>query len=392
LKLPVNFDFETTGQFRSKQQTIQGTQSSILWADLGLRKKMVKEKRWSTLDRQGGKYYFAEWRRYGMMKYFALLFLPFISVSYGQNNPSYIAYHQSCRQAEQLFLDGSLEECFEVYEQTFSTYAVLFPRDCFMAAQFAHKVGKDSLAVEFLIDAIPFGLQSRMLLLDTTQHPYFAIQSVVQSIYFSKLVNLEDSLNTIYKNNVDWQLKAEIMEMVRLDQDWRRRNNKWFNRNFRRGLEKLFEKVNDGHMSYLDSVFNTTGYPGSWLIGVGDSQYYETSYPSFNNVNLSEMTKILLYHNDSVFVKYGTFLFNEIDKGHIHPRAYAMVRDFRDRHLVNKDKNESMYYNVWWQRDNYSIEEFNQHCQEIGCPTKQHLRMLNKNLGQGYDVFWFPFR
>lgn len=326
------------------------------------------------------------------MKYFALLFLPIVSICHGQNSQSYVAYHQSCRQAEQLFLDDSLDKCFQLYARVFSTYDVLFPRDCFMAAQFAHKVGEDSLSVEFLIDAIPFGLQSRMLYLDTAHHPYFAMQSVVQSIYFSKLLRLEDSLSTLYKKSVDWQLKAEITEMVRIDQDWRRRNNKWFNRNFRRGLERPFEKVNDGQMSYLDSIFSTKGYPGSWLIGVGDSQYYETNYPSFNNVNLSEMTNIMLYHSDSAFVKHGAFLFSEIDKGHIHPRTYALIRDFRDRHLIRKDKKELMHYNVWWQRNNYSTEEFKQHCHEIGCPTKQHLRELYKKLGNGYDVFWYPFR
>lgn len=44
VKLPFDFDFETTGQFRSKEQTIQGTQSSRLWADLGLRKKIKEGK------------------------------------------------------------------------------------------------------------------------------------------------------------------------------------------------------------------------------------------------------------------------------------------------------------------------------------------------------------
>jgi outer membrane receptor protein involved in Fe transport len=40
VKLPYDFDFETTGQFRSKEQTVQGVRSSRLWGDLGLRKKI----------------------------------------------------------------------------------------------------------------------------------------------------------------------------------------------------------------------------------------------------------------------------------------------------------------------------------------------------------------
>lgn len=44
IKLPYEFDFETTGQYRSREQTVQGEQSSQLWADVGIRKKILKGK------------------------------------------------------------------------------------------------------------------------------------------------------------------------------------------------------------------------------------------------------------------------------------------------------------------------------------------------------------
>ncbi len=44
IKFPLGFDFETTGHFRSKEQTIQGVQSSMIFADLGVRKKILKGK------------------------------------------------------------------------------------------------------------------------------------------------------------------------------------------------------------------------------------------------------------------------------------------------------------------------------------------------------------
>jgi len=44
LKLPLKIDFEVTGHFRSKQKTVQGETSSNLFADLGLRKKIMKGK------------------------------------------------------------------------------------------------------------------------------------------------------------------------------------------------------------------------------------------------------------------------------------------------------------------------------------------------------------
>ncbi len=43
-KLPAKIDFEVTGHYRSGVQTVQGTVSDMLFADLGLRKKIMKGK------------------------------------------------------------------------------------------------------------------------------------------------------------------------------------------------------------------------------------------------------------------------------------------------------------------------------------------------------------
>jgi outer membrane receptor protein involved in Fe transport len=44
LKLPLKIDFEVTGQYQSKVQTVQGETNENLFADLGLRKKIMKGK------------------------------------------------------------------------------------------------------------------------------------------------------------------------------------------------------------------------------------------------------------------------------------------------------------------------------------------------------------
>lgn len=41
-KLPADIDFEVTGQYQSKVKTVQGVTSDNLFADLGLRKKILK--------------------------------------------------------------------------------------------------------------------------------------------------------------------------------------------------------------------------------------------------------------------------------------------------------------------------------------------------------------
>lgn len=321
-----------------------------------------------------------------------LIFMLVHCLSLGQDKASYIEYHKQCRLAEQYFLQDSLHKCFETYNNVFEAYDMLFPRDCFMASQMAHKQQKDSLAVEYILKAIPLGLNPLFFTEDSSQTNAPKLNQLKKSKYWHKVSLQHDSLYQIYSKRVDWPLKNKLMSMVRIDQDSRAKNNKWFNRFFRKGLEKDFDRLNHEDINVLDSVFKIKGYPGPWLIGIGDSLHYQTEYASFNNANLSGLIDIILYHNDSVFIKYGDFLFKEIEYGHIHPRTYAMIRDFRDRHLVKKDENQKMYYNIWWKRENFTDEEFSQHCYDIGCPTKQHLRNLYQKLGKGYDVFFYPFR
>lgn len=329
------------------------------------------------------------------MKRITTLILIFQSlITFGQINTSdfYIEYHKKCRLAEQYFLNDDTIKCFETYNQVFKEYKILFPRDCFTAAQIAHKLKKDSLSVEYILDGMEFGLRPEFFAIDSSKTNAFNLISLTRSKYWTKIIKNKDSLTNIYNNTVDWELKNNLMKLVRIDQDWRKKNNKWFNRNFRKGLEKKYMVINNQHIIYLDSIFRNLGYPGSWVTGIGDSLNDETNYGSFRNSNLNELPYIILYHNDSVYPKYGGFLFKELERGHIHPRTYAMISDFHERHLVKKDKHQNMYYNIWWEKENYTKEEFEFHCFEIGCPTKQHLRNLNKKLGNGYDIFWSPFR
>lgn len=306
---------------------------------------------------------------------------------YSQVVTNYIDYHQQCRKAEEWFLKDSVEKSFVSFNEAFNKFEILFPRDCFMAAQIAHKSNYDSLAIEYLLFGMEFGLNPEII---NSNGSY--LNDLKSSVYWNKVEVNKDSLSSIYRQKVNWDLKNEIMLMTRQDQDWRVKNNKWFNRKFRKSSETKFKRFNKSQMNYLDSIFSTHGYPGSWLIGIGDSLSHLTEYASFNNANLSGIPSAILYHHDSTYLKYGKFLLNEISNGHIHPRTYAIVRDFNDRYFVKNNKDQKMYYNIWWERENFSKKEMEQHCQRIGCPTKQHLRLLNQKFGAGYDVFWYPFR
>lgn len=315
---------------------------------------------------------------------FILFFFLYNCIALSQSTKNYIVYHQECRQAEKYFIDSNYNNCFKTYNKVFNSYDFLFPRDCFTAAQLAYKTGEDSLAISYLKRGLPFGLNFDLIREDTS----LLISKIIKSKYWNNYTEDYDSLYQLYIKRVDWKLKKELYERVLVDQQWRIKNNKWFNRNFRKRLEEKYKTVNKSHIHFLDSVFKIHGYPGIWLTGVGDSNNIAAN----NTRNLSEIFFVLLYHYDSAFVQFGEFLYNEIKSGHLHPRVYAMIRDFNDRHLVKKESNQKMYYNIWWEAKNYTEEEFEQHCYEIGCPTKKHLKKLQNAVGNNVDIYWWPFR
>jgi hypothetical protein len=331
--------------------------------------------------------------KFELLKYYCQIKLYLISVSllfscslFSQQTSDYILYHQTCRQAEQYFIDSNYNRCFQAYDSVFNTFDFLFPRDCFIAAQLAYIKGKDSIAVEYLKKGVPFGLNANICIKKSSS---LLINKITNCKYWTSYETDFDSLRQLYLNRVDWELKKALYEMVRIDQEFRIKNNKWFNRTFRKGLEKKFDIVNRKHIAFLDSVFKIKGYPGIWLTGVGDSDNIAFN----NNGNLSEIFYVILYHYDSAYIRFGDFLYNEIKNGHLNPRVYAMIRDFNDRYFVKKDKNQKMYYNIWWEEKNYSEQEFEKHCADIGCPTKKHLRLLYEAAsGKNSDFFWFPFR
>lgn len=317
----------------------------------------------------------------------ALLFsLLVFNTVFGQSN--YILYHQNCRKAERFFIEKQGDSSLALYQHTFTSFEYLFPRDCFMAAQIAHESQQDSLAIEFLIVGFRFGIRIESIEQDSTsklhQLTTLPIWKRAQYAFPEKYAE--------YLSALDQPLKQTINGFVEKDQQIRIKNNKWFNRTFRPWLENEFDRMNDEHLRFLDSVCKQRGYPGSWLIGIGDSLVGHAKNATQINSNLNECASILAYHNDSVNLKMGDFLYGEIAKGHIHPRVYAMIRDFQDRHLVKKEDLEQMYYNIWWERQNFTETEFEAHCMAIGCPTKKHQRQLNEALGKGYDSFWSPFR
>lgn len=83
---------------------------------------------------------------------------------------NYLVYHKNCRKAELYFLNNDTVQCINAYKTTFDSFEILFPRDCFMAAKIASKLGQDSMAVEFILKGIPFGLNPEFFSNGNTAH------------------------------------------------------------------------------------------------------------------------------------------------------------------------------------------------------------------------------
>jgi hypothetical protein len=81
---------------------------------------------------------------------------------------------------------------------------LLFPRDCFIAAQLAYTNEQDSLAVDYLLKGVPFGINAELIFESRKE---FEIRNLVQSKYWKNYQSSYPKLRADYINRVDWELK-----------------------------------------------------------------------------------------------------------------------------------------------------------------------------------------
>ncbi|MEM6378635.1 MAG: hypothetical protein AAF705_10485, partial [Bacteroidota bacterium] len=293
---------------------------------------------------------------------FSLLFLFVPCLLAGQD---YNVYYQGINQARLHLIEGDFPQAVASYQQVFEDFEFAFARDCYHAVETA-VLAKDTIQLSyFLKRAMRQGVPWSFLLSSAVPAHYH------NQPFLQVIKQQRDSLEQLYRSNINWELRQEIITMFKEDQVVRKRyydaillkrkkiGREWIDLN-RRQVERLIE------------ITKSDGFPGERLIGLDT----KTMHSKVMDGDLSAgMPVVIFIHNYSQpNSSYDTVLFKEVTKGNIYNEHFASICDFEAAFGKGKYKNFGFY----GQRHGQQLNDpkIKQKRSKIGLLTREQMAQL----------------
>lgn len=280
------------------------------------------------------------------------------SNAFGQD---YIRYHQRIGKAEQAILDSNYTDAVAIYDSVFKEYSFVFAENCYTATQTAVVEGNYSKAFQFLQRCFLQGLGLEIIDKDS-----ILIQLKDQDQWPSVKTKF-DSLNKIYKGNVDWELRIKIDSLNALDQKYRDKHetHPW-NFLWRPFIWHKWKKVTRNIVeNKLYQIIKEKGFPGERIIGV-DKEWmlHKRKY----NSKGSHFAYLILIHYYSVprKLQMEELLNEEIKNGNLLPSHFASLMDFQALNGKGKYYHGGFYNERGKTKDSTKFEQINQRRHAIG--------------------------
>lgn len=275
----------------------------------------------------------------------------------------YITYHQRIGKAEQAILVSNYTKAVAIYDSVFNDYSFVFAENCYTATQTAVVAGDYNNAFRFLQRCFLQGLE-----LEIVDDDSILVQLKGQKQWES-VKSKYDSLNRIYKGNIDWELRFKIDSLNNLDRALRDKheNHPW-NFLWRRFILLKWRKVTKSVVENgLYQIIKEKGYPGERLIGV-DKKWMKYKYQQERNAKGSYFAFVILihYYNIPRKLQMEELLKEAVKKGNLTPSHFASIMDFQAK--WGKDKYyHGGFYNEWHKtKDTTQFTQINQRRLAIG--------------------------
>lgn len=242
---------------------------------------------------------------------------------------NYIEYYQGINKAKISLVEDDLEAAVTNYYQTFERFEFVFARDCFNALEVSSNLKDFQMIDYFLKRCLKQGVEFEHLQRDSMLYNY------KQTDFWTELLLVKDSLRAIYKNNVNWEVRSEIIEMFTEDQRIRDLAHKNRFNIFRiRKLNREFEEIDRKLVLRLIEITKEHGFPGEKLIGIDNSNMH----PKVHTERLSAGMPIVIFihHFSQPNKPYNSILINEIKSGNLSNEHYATIADFQ--YIYGKEK------------------------------------------------------
>ena len=232
----------------------------------------------------------------------------------------YNQYYDGINEAKLSIAQDSLDKGISQYFQTFEKFHFIFARDCYNSIELSALV-KDTLKLEYFIRlGIKQGLDFNRILRMKN------VTEFQNSTFIKKIEKEKESLESIYINSINWELRNEIIEMSKQDQMVRKRYYEaiLFKR---RKIGREWEALNKMQVEKLIDITKKHGFPGEKLIGVDT----ENMHFKIKNNNLSAGMPIVIFihHFSQPNESYNSILINEIQSGNLNNEHYAIISDFQ---------------------------------------------------------------
>jgi len=280
-----------------------------------------------------------------------------------QGRRNYHIYHDSVRVIENDFFEKGVttKKILVRYHNLFESYDFVYLQDCYTAMQLAIFLGDEKHFMKFMEKAMRNGL---------TKINLNSFEYILQSDIYKKNERAIGSLITEnrphYLSRLNKELLVQIVKIYAEDQA---------QKNCLAG-ESTADCMLRYHIAYqveLEQVMELImkyGIPGDRLIGVdqkdilqelgihnADLSHYYEKFKDFYNITPSQyeldsravastLLIPLMWHGNCSFQKLKPLLEKELNKGNIHPRDIAIIKDEDYRSVNLCESRDSVYYNL----------------------------------------------
>jgi hypothetical protein len=311
------------------------------------------------------------------MKLFLIVILLFSSLI--AKAQDYNEYYNGINNAKLMIAQDSLKTSLSYYFQTFEKFDFVFGRDCYNAIELS-ALAKDSIKLEYFIKrGIKQGLNFNYVL-------KMKNVSQFQNSTFIKTIEKEkDSLESIYTNSINWELRNEIIEMFEQDQMIR---EKYYEAILfkRKKIGREWEALNKRQVERIIEITKKQGFPGEKIIGIDTKNMH--SKIRDNDLSAGMPIVIFIHHFSQPNKSYNSILKNEIQSGNLSNQHYATICDFQYTYGKEKFGSSPCYSKRFRPKD--SKEEIDINRLEIGLLS---LSNTSKIQSRNYITpFWIRLR
>lgn len=304
------------------------------------------------------------------------LWLTALFISYPSLAQNYVEYYHALNKAKVSVIEGDRATATNLYFDTFQKFEFAFARDCYNAIELAASAEDETKLVYFikrgLQQGIPFEIIARMK----------SLESFKKTPFWKDVLQQKDSLRTLYNASINWEIRNEVTQMFREDQEIRER---YYQVGIlkRKKTGKQWEALNTTQVKRLIEITKQYGFPGERLIGLDTDEMH----PKITTSSLSAGMPIVLFihHFSQPNSSYDKLLLTQISLGNILNEHYATICDFEAKFGKNKYPNNG-HYALKHTPKKFTSEEFTNKRNAIGLLSNDKLKEFGRV--SGLIHFW----